>query len=67
MSLRRRVHRTRCCAHLATSAEFRRPAERPAYSVLDGAGWTAAGLPALPDWERSLRACLRELGVLTVS
>ena len=50
-----------------TSAEFRRPAERPAYSVLDGAGWTAAGLPALPDWERSLRACLRELGVLTVS
>ena len=48
-----------------TSEEFRRPARRPAYSVLDGSSWTAAGLAPLPAWEHSVRACLRELGVPT--
>ena len=39
-------------------------APRPAYSVLDPAGWAAAGLTPLPDWRDSLRACLAELGTL---
>ena len=47
-----------------TTDAFPRPAHRPAYSVLDPAGWTAAGLPALPPWQESLRACLAQLGAL---
>ncbi len=47
-----------------TSAAFRRPAERPAYSVLDPGSWTAAGLTPLPAWEDALRGCLAELGAL---
>ncbi|MPQ99787.1 dTDP-4-dehydrorhamnose reductase [Modestobacter sp. I12A-02628] len=44
-----------------TSAEFRRPAPRPAWSVLSPASWTAAGLAPLPAWEDSVRACVTEL------
>ena len=40
------------------------PAPRPAYSVLDGAGWAAAGLTPLGHWEPALAACLSRLGVL---
>jgi dTDP-4-dehydrorhamnose reductase len=47
-----------------TTDAFPRPAHRPAYSVLDPASWTAAGLPALPPWQDSLRACLAHLGAL---
>ena len=47
-----------------TTDAFPRPAHRPAYSVLDPASWTAAGLPALPPWQESLRACLTHLGAL---
>jgi dTDP-4-dehydrorhamnose reductase len=47
-----------------TSEAFRRPAQRPAYSVLDGSSWTAAGLTPLPEWQQALRNCLRQLGVL---
>ncbi len=47
-----------------TTDAFPRPAHRPAYSVLDPASWTAAGLPALPPWQESLRACLADLGAL---
>jgi dTDP-4-dehydrorhamnose reductase len=47
-----------------TTDAFPRPAPRPAYSVLDPASWTAAGLPALPPWQDSLRACLADLGAL---
>jgi dTDP-4-dehydrorhamnose reductase len=50
-----------------TSEAFRRLAERPAYSVLDGSGWVAAGLTPLPEWEHALRRCLRELGVLAAA
>ncbi|GAB3365677.1 dTDP-4-dehydrorhamnose reductase [Modestobacter lapidis] len=46
-----------------TTDAFPRPAPRPAYSVLDLDSWADAGLPALPPWETSVRACLAELGV----
>jgi len=49
-----------------TTAEFPRPAPRPAFSVLDPAGWTAAGLTALPPWPDSVRDCLARLGALRV-
>jgi dTDP-4-dehydrorhamnose reductase len=38
------------------SAEFPRPAPRPAYSVLSGRSWAAAGLPGMPPWRESLRS-----------
>ena len=47
-----------------TTDAFPSRAVRPPYSVLDPASWTAAGLAALPDWEQSLRDCLRQLGAL---
>jgi dTDP-4-dehydrorhamnose reductase len=47
-----------------TTEAFPRPAPRPAYSVLDPASWTAAGLSALPPWADSVRACVAELGAL---
>jgi dTDP-4-dehydrorhamnose reductase len=37
-----------------TSAAFVRPAPRPAYSVLSGEEWTAAGLAPLPVWRDAL-------------
>jgi dTDP-4-dehydrorhamnose reductase len=40
------------------------PAPRPAYSVLDGADWAAAGLTPLGAWEPALATCLSRLGVL---
>jgi dTDP-4-dehydrorhamnose reductase len=39
-----------------TAAEFGRPAPRPANSVLDTAGWAAAGLPELRHWRHALHA-----------
>jgi len=38
-----------------TTAEFPRPAPRPAYSVLGHDAWAAAGLGPLPGWQESLR------------
>ncbi|MGW0017772.1 dTDP-4-dehydrorhamnose reductase [Rhodococcus sp. NPDC003382] len=41
-----------------SSAEFVRPAPRPAYSVLDGSAWAAAGLTPLRPWREALHAAL---------
>ncbi|WP_314035479.1 dTDP-4-dehydrorhamnose reductase [Dietzia sp. CH92] len=41
-----------------TTADFPRPAPRPAFSVLSGRAWADAGLTPLPDWDDSLRAAL---------
>ncbi|MFD4642137.1 dTDP-4-dehydrorhamnose reductase [Lentzea sp. NPDC058436] len=39
--------------------EFPRPAPRPAYSVLSGAAWAAAGLRPLPHWRSALSEAVR--------
>ena len=41
-----------------TSAEFVRPAPRPAYSVLSGAAWANAGLTPLRPWRDALAVAL---------
>jgi dTDP-4-dehydrorhamnose reductase len=45
-----------------TTANFPRPAPRPAYSVLSGAAWSAAGLPPLRPWRDALHAAFTEVG-----
>lgn len=42
-----------------TTDQFPRPAPRPAYSVLSGAAWQAAGLTPLRAWEAALAAAIR--------
>ncbi|WP_040797970.1 dTDP-4-dehydrorhamnose reductase [Nocardia higoensis] len=43
------------------STAFPRPAARPAYSVLSGRAWRAAGLTPLRDWREALHAALTDL------
>jgi dTDP-4-dehydrorhamnose reductase len=43
-----------------TTDQFPRPAPRPAYSVLDGTAWTAAGLAPPPPWRESLHVAMEE-------
>jgi len=45
-----------------TSADFRRPAPRPAYSVLSGRSWVAAGLTPLRPWSDALHAAFTAVG-----
>ncbi len=40
--------------HPATTAQFPRPAPRPAYSVLSDRSWKEAGLTPMPDWRDAL-------------
>jgi dTDP-4-dehydrorhamnose reductase len=47
-----------------TTAEFPRPAPRPAYSVL---GSTREDAPALPPWRDGLRAYLRERAAVAIT
>jgi dTDP-4-dehydrorhamnose reductase len=44
-----------------TSAEFTRPARRPAYSVLGHDRWAAAGVPVQPHWRDQLAEALPAL------
>jgi dTDP-4-dehydrorhamnose reductase len=48
-----------CRVRRITTAEFARPASRPAYSVLRSERPDA---PLLPHWRDGLRACLAEMG-----
>jgi dTDP-4-dehydrorhamnose reductase len=45
----------------ATSDRYRRPAPRPAYSVLGHGAWAAAGLPPIQDWRHALRQAIGHL------
>jgi dTDP-4-dehydrorhamnose reductase len=44
-----------------TTADFPRPAPRPAYSVLSDRAWREAGLAPLPHWRDALRAAFAEI------
>jgi dTDP-4-dehydrorhamnose reductase len=48
--------------HPTTSAEFVRPAPRPAWSVLSSSEWVDAGLAPLPDWREALGAAFTKDG-----
>ncbi|MFD0199611.1 MULTISPECIES: dTDP-4-dehydrorhamnose reductase [Saccharothrix] len=45
--------------HPCTTADFPRPAPRPAYSVLSGKAWADAGLKPLRHWQQALTAAVK--------
>ena len=47
-----------------TSAQFPRPAPRPAYSVLGHDRWQSAGLSPMPDWYEMLGGALADRGLV---
>ncbi|MGH3744573.1 MAG: dTDP-4-dehydrorhamnose reductase [Mycobacteriales bacterium] len=47
-----------------TSAAFASRTPRPAYSVLDGGAWAAAGLTPLPSWQSALATARRAPGAV---
>lgn len=47
-----------------TSAAFASATPRPAYSVLDGGAWVAAGLTPLPAWQDALATARRTPGAV---
>ncbi|HEY5336295.1 MAG TPA: dTDP-4-dehydrorhamnose reductase [Mycobacteriales bacterium] len=47
-----------------TSAAFASSTPRPAYSVLDGGAWAAAGLTPLPSWRDALATARRTPGAV---
>jgi len=44
-----------------TSDRYRRPASRPAYSVLGHGAWADTGLPPIRDWQHALREAIGRL------
>jgi dTDP-4-dehydrorhamnose reductase len=48
--------------HPTTSDRFRRPARRPAYSVLGHDRWSGTGVAPLPDWRAMLAEAMPVLG-----
>lgn len=49
------------------SADFPRPAPRPAYSVLGHGRWASAGLPPLADWEPMLASAFAGTDTVTAA
>ena len=56
----RRLADNTCDIHACDSSEFKRPATRPAYSVLD-ISKTEEALGAMPDWKENLKEVIEQM------